>query len=118
MPKRKKGEFEAITILENIGIEIDKDYYDDNSQNSTPDIRCKDGRYIEITHTFHNNAVPTRISKYDQLQPGENLSEYTQRHLDVEIKCTEASEQTGINLKQLEKFYRESRRKQADLNGQ
>lgn len=90
MPKRKKGELEAITILENLGIEIDKDYYDDNSQNSMPDIRCKDGRYIEVTHTFHNNAIPTRISKYDQLQPDENWSEYTKRHLDVEIHCSRA----------------------------
>ncbi len=88
MLKRKKGEQEAITILENLGIEIDRSYYDDNSQQSMPDIRCKDGRYIEITHTFHNNAIPKGISKFDQLQPGETWSGYTQRRMDVEIECS------------------------------
>lgn len=55
MPGRKKSELEAITILESIGIQVDRNYYDDNSHKSMPNIRCKDGRYIEITHTFHNN---------------------------------------------------------------
>lgn len=90
MLKRKKGEQEAITILENLGIEIDRSYYDDNSHKSMPDVRCKDGRYIEITHTFHNNAIPKGISKFDQLQPGETWRGYTQRHLDVEIECSHA----------------------------
>ena len=87
MPNRKKGEQEAITILEKLGIEIDKSYYDDNSQHSMPDVRCKDGRYIEVTHTFHNNAIPTTISRFDRFQPGEDWSGYTQRHLDVETEC-------------------------------
>jgi hypothetical protein len=90
MQWRKKGESEAIIILENIGIEIDRDYYDDNSHKSMPDIRCKDGRYIEVTHTLHNNAIPTTLSRFDRLQPGEDWSEYTQRHLDAEIECSQA----------------------------
>lgn len=90
MLERKKGEQEAITILEKLGIEVDKGYYDDNSHKSMPDVKCKDGRYIEITHTFHNNAIPKRISKFDRLQPGEDWSGYTQRHLDVEIECNHA----------------------------
>ena len=87
---RKKGELEAITILRNIGIEVDVTYYDDNSHKSMPDIRCKDGRYIEVTHTFHNNAIPTTVSRFDRLQPGEDWSEYTKRHLDVEMECSHA----------------------------
>lgn len=59
MLKRKKGEQKAITILENLGIEIDRNYHDDNSQQSMPDIRCINGRYIEVTHTLHNNSIPT-----------------------------------------------------------
>ena len=90
MPGRKQGEIEAITILESIGIQVDRDYLDDNSQNSMPDIRCKDGRYIEVTHTLHNNAIPTTISRFDKLQPGEDWSEYTKRHLDVEMECSYA----------------------------
>lgn len=88
MLKRKKGEQEAITILENLGIEIDRSYYDDNSQQSMPDIKSKDGRYIEITHTFHNNAIPKGISKFDRLQSDEDWSGYTQRHLKVETECS------------------------------
>lgn len=92
MPKRKKGEREAITILEHLGIEIDKNYYDDNSQQSMPDIRCKDGQYIEVTHTFHNNAIPTRISKADIIRQGEGWKDHTERLLTQEIKCGEALE--------------------------
>ena len=90
MLKRKKGEQKAITILENLGIEIDRNYHDDNSQQSMPDIRCINCRYIEVTHTLHNNSIPTTISKFDRLQPGEDWSGYTQRHLDVEIECSNA----------------------------
>lgn len=90
MHDRKKGEQEAIAILEKLGIEVDKGYYDDNSHKSMPDIKCKDGHYIEVTHTFHNNAIPKGISKFDRLQPGEDWSGYTQRHLDVEIECSHA----------------------------
>ena len=90
MPGRKQGEIEAITILESIGIQVDRDYLDDNGQNSMPDIRCKDGRYIEVTHTLHNNAITTTVSKFDRLQPGEDWSEYTKRHLDVEMECSYA----------------------------
>lgn len=88
MPERKKGEQEAITILGNLGIEVDKSYYDDNSRKSMPDIKSKDGRYIEITHTFHNNAIPKGISKFDRLQSDEDWSGYTQRHLKVETECS------------------------------
>ncbi len=38
MPNYKKGEQEAITILESIGIQVDRDYLDDNSHRSMPDI--------------------------------------------------------------------------------
>lgn len=90
MAGRKQGELEAITILESSGIQVDRDYLDDNSHKSMPDVRCKDGRYIEITHTFHNNAIPNGIRKFDRLQPGEDWSGYTQRHLDIEIECSHA----------------------------
>lgn len=90
MSGRKQGEIEAITILENIGKQVDRDYFDDNSHKSMPDVRCKDDRYIEVTHTHHDNSIPTTISKFDQLQSGETWSGYTQRHLDVEIECSNA----------------------------
>lgn len=88
MQKRKQGEREAILILENLGIEIEKNYYDDNSHSSMPDIRCKSGRYIEVTHTLHNNALQTGVSNYFKLQPGENWNDYIQRHSRVENECS------------------------------
>ncbi len=88
MPGRKKGELEAITILESIGIQVDRDYLDDNSHKSMPDVKCTDGRYIEVTHTLHNNSIPTTISRFDRLQPGEDWSGYVQRHLEVETECS------------------------------
>ena len=90
MAGRKKGEQEAITILESLGIGIDKTYHDDNSHDSMPDIRCKDGRYIEVTHTYHNNAIPIGPSKFDQIQPGEDCEAYLQRRLKVEDECGRA----------------------------
>ncbi len=90
MPGRKQGELEAITILESIGIQVDRDYLDDNSHKSMPDVRCKDGRYIEVTHTHHNNAIFSRISKFDQIQNGESFGDSIRRRLEVEIECSDA----------------------------
>lgn len=50
----KKGEEQAKIILESLGIEFDDSYCDDNSSESMPDLRYKDGRYLEVTHTQHN----------------------------------------------------------------
>ncbi len=52
---RKRGETEAIIILKAIGIDVDETYHDDNSVDSMPDIKCKDGHFIEVTHTKHND---------------------------------------------------------------
>ena len=87
MSKRKQGENEAIAILENLGVEIDKEYCDDNSQRSMPDIRRKDGRYIEVTHTIHNNSITKGVRKFDRIRPGEDAKTYIKRHLKVENEC-------------------------------
>ena len=97
MSKRKNGELEAILILEDLGVEIDKDYCDDNSYKSMPDIRCKDGRYIEVTHTLHNNDNQTKVSKYYQLQPEESVEAYFERHLKVETECSQALNRINSN---------------------
>lgn len=92
MQKRKSGESEAIQILQNLGIEIDNSYYDDNSKRSMPDIRCKDGRKIEVTHTSHNNLLPKGISKFDRVKPGEDGTTYFQRRIKIETECSRAYE--------------------------
>lgn len=53
----KKRETEAMQILELKGIEFDKSYCDNNSKNSRPDLRYKNGRFLEVTHTHHNNSI-------------------------------------------------------------
>lgn len=90
MCKRKKGESEAIAILKSIGIDIDEGYSDDNSQANMPDIRCKDGHHIEVTHTFHDDSIPTSLRKYNQLHSGETWQDYNERHIRTEQECSEA----------------------------
>ena len=50
--KMKKGEKEAITLLEKIGLRFDYNY-SDQFQESMPDLLLLDGNYIEVTHTHH-----------------------------------------------------------------
>jgi len=64
MIERKQGENEALEILKNIGIEMDEDYTDDNSKPKMPDLRYKNGRFIEVTHTKHNIEISKRIKKF------------------------------------------------------
>lgn len=60
----KQGEGEAKLILESFGIEFDDSYCDDNSSESMPDLRYKDGRYLEVTHTHHNTDPLLNPLKY------------------------------------------------------
>ncbi|MGN0496531.1 MAG: hypothetical protein ACI4GW_09930 [Lachnospiraceae bacterium] len=60
----KKGELEARIILEKFGIEFDDTYGDENCGKSMPDLKYKDGRYLEVTHTRHNNAIYREVREY------------------------------------------------------
>ena len=60
----KQGENEAKIILEKIGIIINQAYCDDNSKKSMPDLKTKDGRYIEVTHTKHNYSIPKTLNDF------------------------------------------------------
>lgn len=60
----KQGENEAKTILEKFGIEFDPIYEDKNIGKSMPDLKYKDGRYLEVTHTRHNKAIFTSIGDF------------------------------------------------------
>lgn len=92
MKKLKEGENEAIQILESIGVELDETYYDDNSQSSMPDLRYKNGRFIEVTHTKHNNAAAKFQNRYFTPQNGETIEQMFDRHIVVERECSEAVE--------------------------
>ena len=50
--KNKKGEKEAIELLEKIGLSFDHNY-SDQFKESMPDLLLLDGNYIEVTHTKH-----------------------------------------------------------------
>ena len=69
----KKGEAEAIQILKLKGIVFDENYCDDNSKNSMPDLRYKDGRFLEVTHTYHNNSIVIKSNKFHQKSIKEQL---------------------------------------------
>ena len=56
--KQKQGEIEAKQILQLKGIQFDESYCDDNSSPSMPDLKYQNGRFLEVTHTWHNNNIP------------------------------------------------------------
>lgn len=60
----KTGEQEAKEILQKCGIEFDESHSDENVGHSIPDLRYKDGRYLEVTHTKHNNYICKGVNKY------------------------------------------------------
>lgn len=88
----KKGEVEAKLILESLGIEFDDLYCDDNSSESMPDLRYKDGRYLEVTHTQHNTDPLINPQNYCLKSIEEELIKQTKisealhrvRHMDYE----------------------------------
>ncbi len=98
MTGRKQGEQEAIAILENIGIQVDRDYSDDNSHQRMPDIRCKDGRFIEVTHTRHNNDIPKSGNRFDLPQSGEDWDACYKRRQTRALECGQALERYGNSI--------------------
>ena len=61
----KQGEQEAKMILERKGVAFDDNYHDDNSRPSMPDFKYLDEeRYLEVTHTLHNNAIITHLLSF------------------------------------------------------
>lgn len=56
----KQGEAEAKLILERHGVELNDSYCDDNSMSGMADLQCKDGRYIEVTHTRNDQRDPLK----------------------------------------------------------
>ena len=70
----KKGEQEAKTILHNKGAVFDENYCDDNSQNSMPDLRLANGRFIEVTHTQHNNGIVMGLNDFQRKSVEDQMS--------------------------------------------
>lgn len=69
----KKGEQEAKQILQSKGFAFDESYIDDNSKPSMPDLRFKNGRYLEVTHTLHNHGYITHLNKFHKKPIKEQL---------------------------------------------
>lgn len=45
---------------------FDEDYHDDNSKSSMPDLKLLNGRYLEVTHSKHNNNGWNTPNKFFQ----------------------------------------------------
>ena len=61
----KQGEQQAKEILERKGIAFDETHHDDGSKHSLPDLKyLGEERYLEVTHTLHNNAIVTKINRF------------------------------------------------------
>ena len=98
---RKRGETEAIIILKAIGIDFDETYHDDNSVDSMPDIKCKDGRFIEVTHTKHNdNYIKTGNAYIDKL----DFELFRQKHPNMSKKELEKLHATIVK-KEMQKDF-------------
>ena len=70
----KQGEQEAKMILERKGVAFDDNYHDDNSRPSMPDFKYLDEeRFLEVTHTLHNNAIITHINRFHRKSTAEQL---------------------------------------------
>lgn len=62
--KRKQGENEALQILKTKGIEFNEQHYDKGQAgHSLPDLQYADGRYLEVTHTLHDNKLSDPLSR-------------------------------------------------------
>lgn len=84
--KFKTGEKEAVAIMKSKGFEFDVDYYDDNSRSKMPDFKLSTGRFIEVTHTNHNNK--------DWNTP----NSFGQKPLDERVKIAEGALQAYERL--------------------
>lgn len=69
----KKGEKEARELLERKGIKFDNSYYDDNVGESKADLRYENGRFLEVTHTRHNNSIYYSPNKFSKKQLNEKI---------------------------------------------
>ena len=76
--KVKRGEREAKTILEKMGILFNPCYYDNAENDNNPDFQYQDGRYLEITHTKHNFGNIDHPNKY-YLLPTEKQIEISEK---------------------------------------
>lgn len=69
----KRGEFEAKTIMQHKGIIFEENYYDDNSKNHMPDLKEKDGKFWEVTHTKHNDSIPSKMNRFSKINTCDKL---------------------------------------------
>ena len=70
----KQGEQKAKEILERKGIAFDETHQDDGSKHSLPDLKyLGEERYLEVTHTLHNNAIVTKINRFHRKSTAEQL---------------------------------------------
>lgn len=70
----KQGELEAQMILERKGIDFDETHHDDGTKHSLPDLKyLGEERYLEVTHTFHNNAIVTQLNRFQRKSTVEQL---------------------------------------------
>ncbi len=93
MAKRKDSEECALRILSSLGIEMDLDYYDDNSKKSMPDLKYLDGRYVEVTHTKHNNRLKKGyegLTKYQKEQLADDSEDHFRKLCREEEKVRDA----------------------------
>ena len=93
----KQGEQQAKEILERKGIAFDETHHDDGSKHSLPDLKyLGEDRYLEVTHTWHNNKIAKEPNQFhmkstvEQLEIMENAHAAYERIRSLSYPLTEA----------------------------
>ncbi len=81
----KQGEKEAKEILERKGIAFDETHQDDGSKHSLPDLKyLGEDRYLEVTHTWHNNKIAKEPNQFHMKSTAEQLEIMENAHAAYE----------------------------------
>ncbi len=113
MIKRKDGENEAIEILQNLGESFNLEHSDSGEDESKPDLQYSNGRFLEVTHTRHNNL---KIQEGNHEYDGKTIEEILQIQIDIsnaqdrlnkdDYEIDENGELTQNGLQQFRKDYK------------
>ncbi len=93
MCERKYSEDCALKILSSLGIQMNLNYYDNNSKESMPDLQYICGRYVEVTHTLHNNRLKMGyegLTNYQKAQLNDNSKDHFRKLCREEEKIGNA----------------------------
>ena len=114
--KRKAGENEALQILKSKGITFNEFHFDDGKTGySMPDLQYSNGRYLEVTHTLHNNELTNPQSRMFFKRTTQEQCDITEKASNAYKRMrnrnypTESGKMDGLTKEGLEQFARDKK---------